>query len=106
MGFAFPQERIIILKERATASYRLSAYFCAMTTADMPVSLFMPLIFLVISYWMIVPTIEFPTFVLIVLIVLLGVLTGQGMGQLLGAAFDDVQIGQAVATVVVLFLML
>merc|ERR1719463_639717 len=55
---------------------------------------------------MIVPTIELTTFVPILLIALLSVLTGQGMGQLVGAAFDDVQIGQAVATVVVLFLML
>jgi ABC-type multidrug transport system ATPase subunit len=104
--FAFPQERIVILKERATASYRLSAYFCAMTTADMPVFLFLPFIFLVISYWMTVPTLGFTTFVLILLISLLSVITGQGMGQLVGAAFDDVKIGQAVATVVILFLML
>merc|ERR1719463_474034 len=55
---------------------------------------------------MIVPTIELTTFVPILLIALLSVLTGQGMSQLVGAAFDDVQIGQAVATVVVLFLML
>merc|ERR1719311_474431 len=104
--FAFPQERVVILKERATASYRLSAYFCAMTTADMPVFVFMPFLFLVISYWMTVPTLGFTTFVLILLIALLSVITGQGMGQLVGAAFDDIQIGQAVATVVVLFLML
>merc|ERR1712176_473624 len=76
--FAFPQERVVILKERATASYRLSAYFCAMTTADMPVFVFMPFLFLVIALW--------------------SVITGQGMGQLVGAAFDDIQIGQAVAT--------
>merc|ERR1712232_700063 len=106
MGFAFPQERIIILKERATASYRLSAYFCAMTTADMPVFLFMPLIFLLVSYWMAVPTLGISTFVLILLIALISVITGQGMGQLVGAAFDNIKIAQAVATVVVLFLML
>jgi len=104
--FAFPQERVVILKERATASYRLSAYFCAMTTADLPVFLFMPFIFLVISYWMVVPTLGFNIFVLILFIALLSVVTGQGMGQLVGSAFDDVRIGQAVATVVVLFLML
>jgi ABC-type multidrug transport system ATPase subunit len=104
--FAFPQERVVILKERATASYRLSAYFCAMTTADMPVFMFMPFVFLVISYWMTVPTLGFSTFVLILIIALLSVITGQGMGQMIGAAFDDIQVGQAVATVMVLFLML
>merc|ERR1712176_834287 len=104
--FAFPQERVVILKERATASYRLSAYFCAMTTADMPVFVFMPFLFLVISYWMTVPTLGFTTFVPILLIALLSVVTGQGMGQLVGAAFDDVRVGQAVATVTILFLML
>merc|ERR1719444_104689 len=63
--FSFPQERIVILKERATASYRLSAYFCAMTTADLPIRLFMPFIFLVISYWMAVPTLGISVFLLI-----------------------------------------
>merc|ERR1712157_583270 len=77
-----------------------------MTTADLPVFLFMPFIFLVISYWMVVPTLGFNIFVLILFIALLSVVTGQGMGQLVGSAFGDVRIGQAVATVVVLFLML
>merc|ERR1712224_1106930 len=104
--FAFPQERVVILKERATASYRLSAYFCAMTTADMPVFVFMPFLFLITSYWMTCPTLGFTTFILILLIALLSVVTGQGFGQLVGAAFDDIQIGQAVATVMILFLML
>jgi len=104
--FAFPQERVIILKERATASYRLSAYFTAMTVADLPVFLFMPFIYLVISYWMTVPTLGFTTFICILCIALLSVITGQGMGQFIGAAFDDVQVGQAFATVVILFLML
>lgn len=48
--FTFPTERVIILKERATASYRLSAYFMAMTVADLPVTLTMPLIYMIVSY--------------------------------------------------------
>lgn len=104
--FAFPQERVIILKERAAASYHLSAYFTAMTVADLPVFLFMPFTFLAISYWMAVPTLGVITFLGVLFIALLSVITGQGMGQLVGAAFDDVQVGQAVATVVILFLML
>jgi len=104
--FSFPFERVVVLKERATASYRLSAYYLASTTADLPVFLFTPFLFLVVSYWMAVPTLGFSTFVAILLVSLLSVVTGQGIGQLVGAAFDDVQIGQAVATVAILFLML
>merc|ERR1711988_564042 len=104
--FSFPQERVIILKERATASYRLSAYFASATVADLPVFLFMPCIYMVISYWMIVPTLGFVKFIAILGIAFLSVMTGQAMGFLIGAAFDDIQIGQAIATVVVLFLML
>jgi len=66
----------------------------------------MPFVFLVISYWMVVPTLGFVTFICILLIALLSVITGQGIGQLIGAAFDDVKVGQAFATVVILFLML
>jgi len=104
--FAFPQERIVILKERATASYRLSAYYFAMSVAEMPVILFMPLLFLVISYWMTVPTLGFSTFIQVLLVALMSVITGQGLGQMLGAAFDDIKIAQAVASVGIMFLML
>merc|ERR1711907_63758 len=104
--FAFPQERVVIQKERATASYRLSSYFMAMTVADLPVFLVMPLIYMTISYWMVVPTLGFVKYLCILLIALLSVMTGQAFGFLLGAAFDDITIAQAVATVVILFLML
>merc|ERR1712176_21890 len=36
----------------------------------------------------------------------MGVMTGQAMGFLIGAGFDDIETAQAIATVVVLFLML
>jgi len=104
--FAFPQERVIILKERATASYRLSAYFASCTVADLPVFLCMPCIYMVISYWMIVPTLGFTKFLIITGISFLAVMTGQALGFLIGAGFDDIKIAQAFATVVVLFLML
>merc|ERR1711933_412647 len=55
---------------------------------------------------MAVPSLGFVTFVSILSIVFLTIMTGQGMGQLVGAAFDDVRIGQSVATVAILFLML
>jgi len=104
--FAFPQERVIIQKERATASYRLSAYFASATVADLPLFLVMPCIYMTISFWMVCPSFGFPTFIAVLGISFLSVMTGQALGFLIGASFDDPKIGQSVATVCVLFLML
>merc|ERR1712188_150011 len=104
--FTFPQDRVVIQKERATASYRLSSYFLAMTVADLPVTLIMPALYMLISYWMVAWSFGFVTFVLIALIAMVGVMNGQAFGYLIGAALDDVQIGQTVMMVVMSLLML
>jgi ABC-type multidrug transport system permease subunit len=104
--FTFPQDRVVILKERATASYRLSAYFMAMTVADLPVTLIMPALYMLISYWMAAWSLGFVTFVLITLIAMVGVMNGQAFGYLIGASFDDLQIDHTVMMVVMSLLML
>lgn len=50
--FTFPQERAMLTKERAVDMYKLSAYFMARTTSDMPLDLLLPIIFLLIVYFM------------------------------------------------------
>merc|ERR1712241_1560209 len=104
--FTFPQDRVVILKERATASYRLSSYFLAMTVADLPVTLIMPALYMLISYWMVAWSFGFVTFILVTCIAMVGVMNGQAFGYLIGAAFDDIQIGQTVMMVVMSLLML
>lgn len=39
-------------KERAVDMYKLSAYFLARTTSDLPLDLFLPVVFMVIVYFM------------------------------------------------------
>ncbi|KAJ9554979.1 hypothetical protein OSB04_009593 [Centaurea solstitialis] len=53
--FTFPQERAMLKKERASDMYKLTAYFMARTTSDLPLDLFLPLLFLLIVYFMNVP---------------------------------------------------
>ena len=49
---SFPPERQVLEKERASGSYRLSAYFMAKSFAEAPLKLVLPTIFYTISYWM------------------------------------------------------
>jgi len=50
--FTFPQERAMLNKERASDMYRLSAYFVARTTSDLPLDLVLPVLFLLVVYFM------------------------------------------------------
>lgn len=50
--FTFPQERAMLGKERAADMYRLSAYFLARTTSDLPLDLLLPILFLLVVYFM------------------------------------------------------
>ncbi|GKY97154.1 hypothetical protein MPSEU_000673800 [Mayamaea pseudoterrestris] len=103
---AFPAERDVILKERASGSYRLSAYFMAKTTADAPTRILLPLLYLFVSYWMVGIDKTFVVFIGTVGCTLLSVMAGEAIGLLIGAAFYDMQQALTVMTVFALFLML
>jgi len=103
---AFPEERVVIQKERASGSYRLSAYFMAKTTSDMPVRVLLPLTYMIISYWMANIDTRFSTFIGSVGCSLLSVVAGEAIGLCLGASIYDLQRAITTMTVGALFLML
>eukprot|EP00730_Choanoeca_flexa_P002138 TRINITY_DN10928_c0_g1_i7.p3 TRINITY_DN10928_c0_g1~~TRINITY_DN10928_c0_g1_i7.p3 ORF type:complete len:115 (+),score=17.35 TRINITY_DN10928_c0_g1_i7:1499-1843(+) len=47
----FPSERSVLMKERAAGTYRLSAYVAAKTVSELPLLLFMPSLYLALTYW-------------------------------------------------------
>ena len=103
---AFPSEREVIVKERASGSYHLSAYFLAKTTSDAPVRLVLPLLYMIISHWMIGISNNMVVFVGTVGCTLLSVLAGEAIGLLIGAIWFDLQKAMTIMTVGTLFLML
>ncbi|CAN6478411.1 unnamed protein product [Victoria cruziana] len=104
--FTFPQERPMLVKERHSRMYRLSAYFVARTVGDLPMELVLPGLFVTITYWMggLRPTV--PAFVLTLLVMLYNVLVSQGVGLALGAVLMDTKQGATLASVLMMAFLL
>lgn len=75
--FMFPQERAMLAKERSIDMYKLSAYFLAKNTSDVPLEFIMPVVFMVIVYFMVGLKLQFSAFSLTMLTVFLSVLAAQ-----------------------------
>jgi ABC-type multidrug transport system ATPase subunit/ABC-type multidrug transport system permease subunit len=103
---AFPSERTVILKERASASYRLSAYFMAKTTSEAPTRVILPLVYCIIAYWMSGVNSKFSVFLGTTGCTLMSVLAGESIGLFIGASIYDLQKALTVMTVFALALML
>lgn len=104
--FTFPQERAMLNKERAVDMYKLSAYFLARTTSDLPLDLFLPIIFMVIVYFMAGLKATATHFFLSMLTVFLSIIAAQGLGLAIGATLLDIKKATTLASVTVMTFML
>jgi len=78
----------------------------AKTTSEAPTRLILPLIYMIISFWMAAISSRFVLFLLTTLISLLSVVAGESLGLLVGASIYDIERSMTVITVVSLALML
>ncbi|CAH2064318.1 unnamed protein product [Thlaspi arvense] len=104
--FTFPQERAMLSKERESNMYRLSAYFVARTTSDLPLDLILPVLFLVVVYFMAGLRLRAESFFLSVLTVFLCIVAAQGLGLAIGASLMDLKKATTLASVTVMTFML
>ena len=102
----FPSERPILGKERASGSYRLSAYFWAKSFAEAPLRLVFPTLYQVIAYWMVGVRDDAGVFFGFVAFQLLAVLTAESIGFWIGTAFFNPRQALVAASVILLTLML
>lgn len=103
---SFPLERGVILKERSSASYHLGAYFMAKSTSEMPTRLILPLIYMVIAFWMAGISDRVDVFAFTTLVSLLSVVAGEAIGLMVGASIYDMEKAMTTMTVISLALML
>ncbi|XP_038903752.1 ABC transporter G family member 22 isoform X4 [Benincasa hispida] len=104
--FTFPQERAMLSKERAADMYRLSAYFLARTTSDLPLDLLLPILFLLVVYFMAGLRLSAAPFFLTMVTVFLSIVAAQGLGLAIGATLMDVKKATTLASVTVMTFML
>ncbi|RVW24450.1 ABC transporter G family member 22 [Vitis vinifera] len=104
--FTFPQERAMLVKERSVDMYRLSAYFVARNTSDLPLDLILPILFMLIVYFMAGLKPSFAAFSLTMLTVFLSILASQGLGMTIGAALMDVKKATTLASITLMTFML
>ncbi|XP_070561231.1 uncharacterized protein [Ptychodera flava] len=89
----FPQERVVINKERMSGLYHLSAYFMGKQTSEFPLTIFLPLLGYTVVYFASGLNTWPPAFFLSMSVMLLSALLGQSMGMFFGLLFDDLNNG-------------
>ena len=104
--FTFPQEFRMMLKERASGMYRLSAFYAARVCADLPLDALYPTIFVVLVYTLGGLRADVGAFFANWAAILLIILTAQSYGLLLGAIFMNPKTAQTLATILMLSFML
>ena len=104
--FTFPSEFKMMLKERASGMYRLSAFYIARMLSDLPMDLSLPTLFFIIVYWMGGLRANAAAFFAMYGTVILSVLVAQGIGLLLGAAVMNPKTAQTIASVTLLIIVL
>ncbi|CAO2813468.1 unnamed protein product [Amaranthus hypochondriacus] len=104
--FTFPQERVMLIKERSVGMYKLSAYFAARNITDLPLDLVLPTFFMLIMYFMVGLKPNFAAFFLTLLAIFLNIVASQGLGLSIGAAFMDIKKALTLASILIMSFML
>ena len=104
--FTFPNEHKMMLKERASGMYRLSAFYFARTASDVPMEVTIPTVFIVIIYFMAGLRLSAWAFVANWASVTLCLLVAQSFGLLIGATVMVPKTAQTVTAIIMLTMML
>ena len=104
--FTFPSEKTMLMKERASGMYCVSAFFFGRTMADLPLDTALPILVSTGIYVMVGLKGTIGAYLISMVIVLLVCFTAASLGLFLGAWFLNLKRAQSGATVLMLTIML
>ncbi|KAK4535738.1 hypothetical protein CDCA_CDCA06G1763 [Cyanidium caldarium] len=99
--FLFPLERGIVLRERTSKAYRVSAYFLGKSSAEFPRLVVFALLFSVITYWMVGLYANAGAFFLFVVIVVLTAHTAESLTLMASAGAKSPQAAAAFTPILI-----
>jgi ABC-type multidrug transport system permease subunit len=102
---AFPLERAVILRERTSGSYRLSAYFISKAVTELPFMWEHPILMIIITYFTTALLLRPANFFIFFGVSLVSVLTSSSLGLLISAIWGS-DFGNAQITLTVVAMML
>eukprot|EP00871_Galdieria_phlegrea_P002216 jgi/Galph1/2996/GphlegSOOS_G1665.1 len=95
--FVLPLERTIVLRERASGMYRVSAYYLSRMLIELPRNAILTVLYVILLYWMVGLRPNAGDFFLSYLIVYLTVLTAEGLASAVASSAPNPQVAAAVA---------
>jgi ABC-type multidrug transport system ATPase subunit len=98
----FVAEKNVFLREYTNGYYSLPAYFFSKTLVELPHQILMPVIVLLVSYWLVGFRSGAEYVLKALLVVILVALNGAAVGTLSGALFKDINTGMAVLSMCLL----
>jgi len=104
--FLFPLERGIVLRERTSRFYRVSAYFLAKSVAELPRLVVLAVLFSCITYWMVGLQPHPSSFFIFVALVLLTTHTAESLTLMASASASSPQTAAAIAPVLIVLSLL
>eukprot|EP01134_Creolimax_fragrantissima_P006164 CFRG6164T1 len=104
--FVYPLERSIVLRERASGSYRVSSYYLAKTITELPRNMIIVMINCVIVYWMVGLASDVGSFLFFYLVLLLAVVVAESITICVSTLTPDPQTASAIIPVFIVLSML
>jgi hypothetical protein len=99
--FLFPAERAVVLKERASRTYHLGAYFWSKTFVDLPRVLFTNMVFAIITFFMVDLRMGGEHFFAYFIILVMTQLASESIAYAVSAGAKDAQMAGAIMPVFV-----